>query len=89
MKKQHTNSTRKAKPKKPVLELSVHAENIESSSIKTISYSDGDLTIEMVNGKAYSYDNVPAQVIMDFLKSPSYGAFFNKEIRNCYAFTCV
>lgn len=53
---------------------------VNSSAINSISYANGDLTIEFNSGRSYVYHDVPADVYLDFLNADSHGRYFNQNI---------
>lgn len=57
---------------------------VNSTAIRKIAYDSNEkrLSITFNSNKTYDYPNVPAQLVCNFMKSPSKGQFFNKEIRN-------
>ncbi len=63
-------------------------EPVSSRSIAAIGYDDDAevLEVEFVTGHAYRYRGVSQDVFEDFRQAPSKGAFFNKHIKDAYAF---
>ena len=61
---------------------------IRPSAILDARYDKGlkKLYITFVGGKTYAYARVPADVAQAFLEAASKGAFFNRAIRDKYAF---
>ena len=60
-----------------------------SSVIRAFDY-DPDahrLDIEFVSGRRYSYLDVPERVARGMRAAPSKGAYFNRRIRDRFAFT--
>lgn len=57
-----------------------------SSSIQSINFrQDNKLTITFFKNKSkYTYDNVPKQIALDFIKAPSKGRYFHKYIKGQY-----
>jgi len=70
--------------------MKLEQNEVDSSNIKKITFTnrlgdeDGVLLVSFNNGSRYAYDDVPAQVAMDFIAAESAGKFFNKNIRNQY-----
>jgi hypothetical protein len=60
---------------------------IISSALVSVKYdaASSDLQIRFVNGRTYSYSNVPPDVYEALLDAESKGAFFNAQIRDCYS----
>ncbi len=42
------------------------------------------LQVEFIVGSIYQYENVPETVYQEFLTAPSYGRFFESNIKNKY-----
>lgn len=42
------------------------------------------LQVEFIVGSIYQYENVPETVYREFLTAPSYGRFFETNIKNKY-----
>lgn len=57
---------------------------VNSSSIKSVGWSDGTLELEYVNGYVYQYDEVPQPRYAALLAAPSIGAYVNKHIKPYY-----
>lgn len=57
---------------------------VNSTSIAQIGYKRRTMNVIFQNGKNYEFKKVPRRVFDTFLKSDSFGAFFNNEIRNNY-----
>lgn len=59
-----------------------------SSHIDSIGYNEDskELLVKFHNG-TYSYRNVPRSVFDAFKNAPSYGKFFEKEIKGQYQFS--
>jgi hypothetical protein len=59
-----------------------------STAIRSHSYDSevGELTITFVTGRRYVYDDVPQDVYDRFKAAFSRGTFFNREIRDRYAY---
>jgi hypothetical protein len=59
-----------------------------SSVIRRFVYdaTKQELVIELVNGKAYVYEDVPRETYDAFLAAPSKGAFYNTQIRDEFYF---
>jgi hypothetical protein len=60
-----------------------------STVIRRYDYdADGErLVIEFVSGRVYSYADVPPSVVAAMARATSKGGFFNRRIRDRYAFT--
>jgi hypothetical protein len=60
-----------------------------SSVIRAFDYdrSTRRLDIQFVSGRRYSYHEVPPQVARALDSAPSKGSFFNRRVRDHYAFT--
>jgi len=59
-----------------------------SSVIRDFEYDPRrrELEITFVSGKVYLYSDVPSDVFQAFVAAKSKGQFFNKYIRDCYAY---
>ena len=66
-------------------------EPVVSESIAAIGYDDDAeaLEVEFVTGRVYRYRGVSQDVFEDFRQAPSKGAFFNKHIKDAYAWEQV
>jgi hypothetical protein len=66
-------------------------EPVDSESIAVIGYDDDAevLEVEFVSGAVYRYRGVSQDVHEDFLQAPSKGAYFNRHIRDSYAWEQV
>ncbi|ATE64976.1 KTSC domain-containing protein [Rhizorhabdus dicambivorans] len=60
-----------------------------SSVIRRFDYDERDqrLDIEFVSGNRYSYHQVPARIATALRAATSKGSFFNRRIRDHFAFT--
>jgi hypothetical protein len=60
-----------------------------SSVIRDWSYDEAEqrLDITFVSGKRYSYNDVPPRVAQGMRKAFSKGSYFNRRIRDHFAFT--
>jgi hypothetical protein len=59
---------------------------VNSSSVRSVGWSDGILELEYVNGYVYHYLDVPQPVFAGLLAAPSIGAYVNEEIKPYYEF---
>ncbi|MEV5962379.1 KTSC domain-containing protein [Kribbella sp. NPDC051952] len=59
---------------------------VNSSSVRSIGWSDGTLELEYVNGSVYQYFEVPQPTYAALLAAPSIGAYINKHIKPYYEF---
>ncbi|MBC9875841.1 KTSC domain-containing protein [Bradyrhizobium sp. INPA01-394B] len=59
-----------------------------SSVIRFFRYAPGsrELKVSFVSGRLYVYEHVPPEVATAFRNAQSKGAFFNREIRDHYAY---
>ena len=58
-----------------------------STAIRSLFYHSASANwVTFVTGRRYVYADVPADVFEAFKNAPSRGAFFNREIRDRYAF---
>jgi hypothetical protein len=62
---------------------------VQSSLIAAICYDEAlrTLDVELVNGKAYRYFDVPEIAVARLRKGPSVGRVFNETIRDSYQYT--
>jgi KTSC domain len=66
-------------------------EPVDSESIAAIGYDDDAevLEVEFVSGAVYRYRGVSQDVFEDFRQAPSKGAYFNRHIKDAYAWEQV
>ena len=66
-------------------------EPVVSESIAAIGYDDDAevLEVEFVSGAVYRYRGVSQDVFEDLRQAPSKGAFFNRHIKDAYAWEQV
>lgn len=59
-----------------------------SSVIRRFVYdaTSQELVVELMNGKAYVYEDVPRETYDAFLAAPSKGAFYNAQVRDEFYF---
>jgi hypothetical protein len=57
---------------------------VNSSSVRSVGWSDGTLELEYVNGSIYQYVDVPQTTFAALLASPSIGAYVNTDIKPYY-----
>jgi hypothetical protein len=57
---------------------------VNSSSVRSVGWSDGTLELEYVNGSIYQYDDVPQTTFAALLAAPSIGAYVNTHIKPYY-----
>ncbi|TCO11959.1 KTSC domain-containing protein [Kribbella steppae] len=57
---------------------------VNSSSVRSVGWSDGMLELEYVNGSIYQYDDVPQTTFAALLAAPSIGAYVNTHIKPYY-----
>ncbi len=64
---------------------------VVSTEIEWIGYEAkrNMLQVEFIVGGIYQYDNVPFSVYENFLNAPSYGCFFDSEIKGQYPYRKV
>ena len=57
-----------------------------SREIEWIGYDDkrNMLQVEFIAGGIYQYDQVPQKIYQDFLNAPSYGQYFESQIKGHY-----
>lgn len=65
--------------------------NIESSTLKNISYdiADRELFVEFKRGAVYKYKNVESIDVIGILFTESSGSYFNKYIAKSYEYEKV
>lgn len=63
--------------------------SVDSSSIAAVGYdaTRRRLYIDFVGGHTYTYHDVPPETHAALLRANSKGGYFNREIRNAYAYT--
>jgi di/tripeptidase len=74
-----SKQTKKAKKSNNL--VSAEMANINSEFIKSVSYKNGNLIVEMRRG-TYQYSKVNDDIVKAFLAAPSFGTFFNENIRH-------
>jgi hypothetical protein len=57
---------------------------VNSSSVRSVGWSDGTLELEYVNGYIYRYFDVPQPTYAALLAASSIGAYVNKHIKPYY-----
>jgi hypothetical protein len=57
---------------------------VNSSSVRSVGWTDGTLELEYVNGSIYQYDDVPQTTFAALLAAPSIGAYVNTHIKPYY-----
>ena len=57
---------------------------VNSSSVRSVGWSDGTLELEYANGDIYQYFDVPQPTYAALLAAPSIGAYVNKHIKPYY-----
>jgi hypothetical protein len=59
-----------------------------STAIRYFRYdsAERELQVTFVTGRRYVYEDVPPDVFDAFRAAFSKGTFFNREIRDCYAY---
>lgn len=57
---------------------------VDSSSVRSVGWSDGTLELEYVNGYTYQYFDVPQPTYAALLAAESIGAYVNKHIKPHY-----
>ena len=59
---------------------------VNSSSVRSVGWSDGTLELEYVNGYIYQYFDVPQPKYAALLAAVSIGAYVNNHIKPYYEF---
>jgi hypothetical protein len=63
---------------------------VQSSTIKSIGYANGEMQIEFNNGRVYSYTGPKvAEHHAALMAAPSIGKHFGAHVRNCPHTTCT
>ncbi|MET9316655.1 KTSC domain-containing protein [Kribbella sp. NPDC003505] len=57
---------------------------VNSSSVRSVGWSDGTLELEYVNGYVYQYLDVPQPEYAALMAAPSIGSYVNKHIKPYY-----
>jgi len=60
------------------------AVKVDSSSIDSVIYEDGNLVVNFKTGSSYVYYEVPEELYEKLLKADSVGSFFSKKIRHSF-----
>jgi KTSC domain len=62
---------------------------VQSSNIVSVGYDSSveTLEVEFKSGAVYQYFNVPTLLYEQLMCAPSVGAFFNANVRNCFAYS--
>ena len=61
---------------------------VSSSNLAAVGYDPPTetLRVEFLNGSLYEYKAVPQGVYDELMAAPSHGSYFNRFIRNSYAY---
>ena len=62
---------------------------LDSQAIRRVEWRAGTLSVWFRDGDRYDYADVPERVYRAFLAAGSAGAFFQRYIRDAYAFRKV
>lgn len=64
---------------------------IKSTTLTSLAYSSERslLELEFRSGAVYLFFGVPAFCFQQLLASDSKGAYFNRNIRNCFRYQCL
>jgi hypothetical protein len=64
---------------------------LNSTLLASATYQAGEsqLLLEFCNGAIYLYFGVPEGIHQSLLAADSKGAYFNREIRNHFRYTCL
>ncbi|GGC02046.1 KTSC domain-containing protein [Dyadobacter sediminis] len=59
--------------------------SVDSSSLAAIGYDypKRTLRVKFLSGRMYDYKEVDPEIFQLFLKSPSKGSFFDRNIKDC------
>jgi hypothetical protein len=65
--------------------------NLNSTSLNAATYQDQSalLELEFRSGAIYHYSGVPAQTYQQLLRAQSKGGYFNRHIRNRFAYAKI
>jgi hypothetical protein len=65
--------------------------DLNSTSLNAVAYLDRQalLELEFRSGAVYRYFGVPAETYRELLLAESKGAYFNRHIRNRFAYTQI
>lgn len=55
--------------------------NVDSSVIRQVAYSNGNLYVKFNSGCVYKYERVPMSVYIDFLCAESKGTYLNTKLK--------
>ena len=64
--------------------MTINMNTVESSSIFKVGYRRRLMQVQFNTGRTYEFRKVPRAVYDQFMKSPSKGEFFNREIKGTY-----
>ena len=67
--------------------MTIKMHTVESGTIFKIGYRRRTLQVQFNSGRVYEFRKVPRATYDQLLKSPSKGAFFNREIKGSYVET--
>jgi hypothetical protein len=64
---------------------------VNSTLLAKVTYEAGQSTLqlEFCNGAIYRYLAVPADIYHQLLSADSKGTYFNRQIRNCFAYVLL
>lgn len=71
--------------------LDMDIKSVKSRDIALVGYDPGTATLEVVfrAGGVYRYQEVPESVYHGLMSAPSHGTYFQKNIRNQFAYVKV
>ena len=66
----------------------VDMQYVDSSNIEAVGFDGdaGELVVQFLSGKTYTYSGVPEETFLALLASNSKGSFLNREIKGVYAY---
>ena len=64
---------------------------VDSSNLRSVGYDEQqkNLEIEFNSGGIYQYSNVPNEIYIGLMNSPSKGTFHHRFIKNNYSYRMV
>lgn len=74
-----------------MLNLKIKMIPVESSNVKSVGYDEDNknIYVELINGKCYTYVNVPKKIFEDLLIAPSIGSYINRYLKDSYTLKSI
>lgn len=66
--------------------MTIKMSSIQSTSISEVGYKRRTMNVKFNNGKVYEFKKVPRAIFDKLFSAKSKGKFFNREIKENYAY---